>query len=240
MMGAAVVTKVIFNCDVIKAMLQHFASLRNVLVTLMIDIRLKSSDAYRSGGYIMLMGLVPAHWHGLTVLSAVILTFYFLFPRQYTMLSGQVPFQSHDRSLTCTSAVEIMKKIKKGDFSFEGEAWKNVSQEAKDLIQGKALERSDHAQYTSLCLLLVPEIQEDSPSPPGGPSSFLLEFSLMISSLFAAQTTMAPVGISLQTQSKSLSSVLLPSMLYFFLFSFEWWHYPKARPTTETEALVSP
>ncbi|XP_065728077.1 ribosomal protein S6 kinase alpha-5 isoform X5 [Phocoena phocoena] len=54
----------------------------------------------------------------------------------YTMLSGQVPFQSHDKSLTCTSAVEIMKKIKKGDFSFEGEAWKNVSQEAKDLIQG--------------------------------------------------------------------------------------------------------
>ncbi|XP_073098080.1 ribosomal protein S6 kinase alpha-5 isoform X1 [Manis javanica] len=54
----------------------------------------------------------------------------------YTMLSGQVPFQSHNRSLTCTSAVEIMKKIKKGDFSFEGEAWKNVSQEAKDLIQG--------------------------------------------------------------------------------------------------------
>uniref|UniRef100_A0A8C0C2X0 Ribosomal protein S6 kinase n=1 Tax=Balaenoptera musculus TaxID=9771 RepID=A0A8C0C2X0_BALMU len=32
--------------------------------------------------------------------------------------------------------IEIMKKIKKGDFSFEGEAWKNVSQEAKDLIQG--------------------------------------------------------------------------------------------------------
>uniref|UniRef100_A0A8C3MZ03 Ribosomal protein S6 kinase alpha-5 n=1 Tax=Geospiza parvula TaxID=87175 RepID=A0A8C3MZ03_GEOPR len=32
----------------------------------------------------------------------------------YTMLSGQVPFQSQDRSLTCTSALEIMKKIKKG------------------------------------------------------------------------------------------------------------------------------
>lgn len=57
------------------------------------------------------------------------------------MLSGQVPFQSHNRSLTCTSAVEIMKKIKKGDFSFEGEAWKNVSQEAKDLIQGKNIMR---------------------------------------------------------------------------------------------------
>ncbi|XP_067153033.1 ribosomal protein S6 kinase alpha-5 isoform X6 [Apteryx mantelli] len=54
----------------------------------------------------------------------------------YTMLSGQVPFQSQDKSLTCTSALEIMKKIKKGEFSFEGEAWKNVSQEAKELIQG--------------------------------------------------------------------------------------------------------
>uniref|UniRef100_A0A3P8V3R6 non-specific serine/threonine protein kinase n=1 Tax=Cynoglossus semilaevis TaxID=244447 RepID=A0A3P8V3R6_CYNSE len=31
--------------------------------------------------------------------------------------------------------VEIMKKIKQGDFSFEGEAWRNVSQQAKDLIQ---------------------------------------------------------------------------------------------------------
>ncbi|XP_029453648.1 ribosomal protein S6 kinase alpha-5 [Rhinatrema bivittatum] len=54
----------------------------------------------------------------------------------YTMLSGQVPFQSKERTLTCSSAEEIMKKIKTGDFSFEGEAWKNVSQEAKDLIQG--------------------------------------------------------------------------------------------------------
>uniref|UniRef100_A0A3Q0SN10 non-specific serine/threonine protein kinase n=1 Tax=Amphilophus citrinellus TaxID=61819 RepID=A0A3Q0SN10_AMPCI len=29
----------------------------------------------------------------------------------------------------------IMRKIKQGDFSFEGEAWRNVSQQAKDLIQ---------------------------------------------------------------------------------------------------------
>ncbi|XP_048341154.1 ribosomal protein S6 kinase alpha-5 isoform X2 [Sphaerodactylus townsendi] len=54
----------------------------------------------------------------------------------YTMLSGQVPFQSQDKSITCTNALEIMKKIKRGEFSFEGDAWKNVSQEAKDLIQG--------------------------------------------------------------------------------------------------------
>lgn len=53
------------------------------------------------------------------------------------MLSGQVPFQCQEKSLTHTSAEEIMKKIKHGDFSFEGEAWRNVSQQAKDLIQGK-------------------------------------------------------------------------------------------------------
>uniref|UniRef100_A0A4W5Q274 Ribosomal protein S6 kinase n=1 Tax=Hucho hucho TaxID=62062 RepID=A0A4W5Q274_9TELE len=53
----------------------------------------------------------------------------------YTMLSGQVPFQCQGKSLTHTSAEEIMKKIKQGDFSFEGEAWRSVSQQAKDLIQ---------------------------------------------------------------------------------------------------------
>ncbi|KAM9708405.1 ribosomal protein S6 kinase alpha-5 isoform 2-T2 [Menidia menidia] len=53
----------------------------------------------------------------------------------YTMLSGQVPFQCQEKSLTHTSAEEIMKKIKQGDFSFEGQAWRNVSQQAKDLIQ---------------------------------------------------------------------------------------------------------
>lgn len=57
---------------------------------------------------------------------------------QYTMLSGQVPFQCREKSLTHTSAEEIMKKIKQGDFSFEGEAWRNVSQQAKDLIQGES------------------------------------------------------------------------------------------------------
>ncbi|XP_056151608.1 ribosomal protein S6 kinase alpha-5 isoform X4 [Lampris incognitus] len=53
----------------------------------------------------------------------------------YTMLSGQVPFQCQEKSLTHTTAEEIMKKIKQGDFSFEGEAWRNVSQQAKDLIR---------------------------------------------------------------------------------------------------------
>uniref|UniRef100_A0A669CX36 Ribosomal protein S6 kinase n=1 Tax=Oreochromis niloticus TaxID=8128 RepID=A0A669CX36_ORENI len=53
----------------------------------------------------------------------------------YTMLSGQVPFQCQEKSLTHTSAEEIMRKIKQGDFSFQGEAWRNVSKQAKDLIQ---------------------------------------------------------------------------------------------------------
>ncbi|XP_072564659.1 ribosomal protein S6 kinase alpha-5-like [Paramormyrops kingsleyae] len=53
----------------------------------------------------------------------------------YTMLSGQAPFQCHPKSGASTSAEEIMQKIKKGDFSFEGEAWRNVSQQAKDLIK---------------------------------------------------------------------------------------------------------
>ncbi|KAL0170403.1 hypothetical protein M9458_034999, partial [Cirrhinus mrigala] len=38
-------------------------------------------------------------------------------------------------SLMHTSAEEIMRKIKQGDFSFEGEAWRSVSSQAKDLIQ---------------------------------------------------------------------------------------------------------
>nr|DBA14658.1 TPA: hypothetical protein GDO54_005592 [Pyxicephalus adspersus] len=54
----------------------------------------------------------------------------------YTMLSGQVPFQCHDKMVSYATAEDIMKKIKQGDFSFEGDSWKNVSQEAKDLIQG--------------------------------------------------------------------------------------------------------
>uniref|UniRef100_UPI00398E4383 ribosomal protein S6 kinase alpha-5-like n=1 Tax=Pristiophorus japonicus TaxID=55135 RepID=UPI00398E4383 len=54
----------------------------------------------------------------------------------YTMLSGHVPFQSSSRGMTSTNAAEIMRKIKSGEFSFDGEAWKNVSEGAKDLVRG--------------------------------------------------------------------------------------------------------
>ncbi|XP_077477863.1 ribosomal protein S6 kinase alpha-5 isoform X1 [Stigmatopora argus] len=63
----------------------------------------------------------------------------------YTMLSGQVPFQCR----THTSAEEIMTKIKQGDFSFEGEAWRNVSQQAKDLI--RALLTVDPSKRIKMC-----------------------------------------------------------------------------------------
>ncbi|KAK6052494.1 kinase domain protein [Cooperia oncophora] len=51
----------------------------------------------------------------------------------FTMLSGQVPF--HARSKT-ESATEIMQRIRKAEFSFEGDAWRAVSVDAKQLING--------------------------------------------------------------------------------------------------------
>ena len=50
------------------------------------------------------------------------------------MLSGQVPFQ-RSGSPSNTGA-NIMERIKKGDFKFEGPQWSAISQQAMDLIQG--------------------------------------------------------------------------------------------------------
>jgi hypothetical protein len=52
---------------------------------------------------------------------------------QYTMLSGKVPFQARDKS---DSASSIMKRIKDGQFDLSSSEWNDVSQKAKDLIQG--------------------------------------------------------------------------------------------------------
>uniref|UniRef100_A0A3P9A8Z3 Ribosomal protein S6 kinase n=1 Tax=Esox lucius TaxID=8010 RepID=A0A3P9A8Z3_ESOLU len=57
----------------------------------------------------------------------------------YTMLSGQVPFQSEQQQragMTSSYAADIMHKIKEGDFSLAGDAWKGVSEEAKELVKG--------------------------------------------------------------------------------------------------------
>lgn len=151
------------------------------------------------------------------------------------MLSGQVPFQSHDRSLTCTSAVEIMKKIKKGDFSFEGEAWKNVSQEAKDLIQGKTLKKSGvcipSSDYTESCpvhksMLIISETHECSQN-----LAKWLVFSFLELSLYKVipVSSMSYTWLPLASQPNRIKPCLFllcfspppTNTLYFYLFSFE-------------------
>lgn len=52
------------------------------------------------------------------------------------MLSGEIPFMRAGKNLC---AAEIMSSIQRGEFSFEGEAWDNVSLEAKDMVKGKRL-----------------------------------------------------------------------------------------------------
>lgn len=63
------------------------------------------------------------------------------------MLSGQVPFQSDKKGMTSSHAADIMHKIKEGDFSLDGEAWKGVSEEAKDLVRGTDSERVKTGQH---------------------------------------------------------------------------------------------
>ncbi|KXJ25800.1 ribosomal protein S6 kinase alpha-5 [Exaiptasia diaphana] len=53
----------------------------------------------------------------------------------YTMLSGQVPFQSSG-SWYRSSAGFVMKRITQGDIRFEGQPWQTISPQAKNLIQG--------------------------------------------------------------------------------------------------------
>ncbi|XP_059497641.1 ribosomal protein S6 kinase alpha-5-like isoform X2 [Stegostoma tigrinum] len=54
----------------------------------------------------------------------------------YTMLSGHVPFQSSAKGMSSSNTAEIIRKIKGGDFTFGGDAWKNVSEGAKDIVRG--------------------------------------------------------------------------------------------------------
>ncbi|XP_033271533.1 ribosomal protein S6 kinase alpha-4 isoform X2 [Orcinus orca] len=54
----------------------------------------------------------------------------------YMMLSGQVPFQGASGQGGQSQAAEIMRKIREGRFSLDGEAWRGVSEEAKELVRG--------------------------------------------------------------------------------------------------------
>ncbi|CAF5133849.1 unnamed protein product, partial [Rotaria sp. Silwood1] len=51
----------------------------------------------------------------------------------YTMLSGEVPFNS---ITTHRTAEEIVEDITRSKLSYDSPAWKNVSQAAKDLVKG--------------------------------------------------------------------------------------------------------
>ncbi|XP_031357629.1 ribosomal protein S6 kinase alpha-5-like [Photinus pyralis] len=51
----------------------------------------------------------------------------------YTMMCGRAPFHSSSRD---NSAVVVMAKIKNGDFSFSSPAWCDVSDDAKNIVQG--------------------------------------------------------------------------------------------------------
>nr|XP_002123049.3 ribosomal protein S6 kinase alpha-5 [Ciona intestinalis] len=51
----------------------------------------------------------------------------------YAVLSGAVPFVSDGQSLR---ASEIMTRITKGEFTFDGLSWQNVSEEARRLVDG--------------------------------------------------------------------------------------------------------
>ncbi|EDO39163.1 predicted protein, partial [Nematostella vectensis] len=53
----------------------------------------------------------------------------------YTMLSGQVPFQSSG-SWYKSSTGFVMQRITQGDVRFDGQQWQSISPQAKDLIQG--------------------------------------------------------------------------------------------------------
>lgn len=49
------------------------------------------------------------------------------------MLCGRAPFQTSREK----TAIAVVQKIRAGNFDFDGDAWKQVSSEAKNVIQGK-------------------------------------------------------------------------------------------------------
>jgi ribosomal protein S6 kinase alpha-5 len=51
----------------------------------------------------------------------------------YTMLSGEVPFNS---ITTHRTAEDIVEDITRSKLSYDTPAWKNVTQAAKDLVKG--------------------------------------------------------------------------------------------------------
>uniref|UniRef100_A0AAR2M3U7 non-specific serine/threonine protein kinase n=1 Tax=Pygocentrus nattereri TaxID=42514 RepID=A0AAR2M3U7_PYGNA len=54
----------------------------------------------------------------------------------YSFVAPSILFNKNKKGMTSSHAADIMHKIKEGDFSLDGDAWKGVSEEAKDLVRG--------------------------------------------------------------------------------------------------------
>uniref|UniRef100_A0A8C7LEC5 non-specific serine/threonine protein kinase n=1 Tax=Oncorhynchus kisutch TaxID=8019 RepID=A0A8C7LEC5_ONCKI len=54
----------------------------------------------------------------------------------YSFVAPSILFNKNRAGMTSSYAADIMHKIKEGDFSLAGEAWKGVSGEAKELVKG--------------------------------------------------------------------------------------------------------
>lgn len=69
----------------------------------------------------------------------------------YIMLCGSPPFNGSDD--------QIINKVKKGEWSFRGQAWSSISEEAKDLVS-KLMEKNINNRLTAVDALAHPWIQE--------------------------------------------------------------------------------
>ena len=80
----------------------------------------------------------------------------------YILLSGKVPFPGRNE-------LEIIGNVLKGDFHFNHESFKNVSEECKDLIC-HLLEKDVNKRFTAEDAFNHPWIQKNLKSSGGGTS----------------------------------------------------------------------
>lgn len=70
----------------------------------------------------------------------------------YVMLSGQPPFAGKRDE-------EVLAKVKKASWTFNGTIWKSISDEAKDLIE-KLMDKNPETRITALDALQHPWIKK--------------------------------------------------------------------------------
>jgi len=70
----------------------------------------------------------------------------------YIMLCGSPPFNGSDD--------QIISKVRKGTWSFRGQAWNSISEEAKDLVK-KLMEKDINQRLTAVDALAHPWIKDN-------------------------------------------------------------------------------